>query len=336
MLTAEQLNEISAVTASAFDQLVVDQFQKSSALASILTKKPHLTYYDGGKNIQIPVEIAESKGRFTDGEYDVLNVSPKQNTSFAIFDWKFYDYDSSMTEKELAQNQGSKQAVIDLYKHKIDRASVSAARGIAKALHGSGSDDNGRAVNGLKDIFAPSGISYGGLTNTDLEDPSTWLTDIDTSTNTINYANITNLVSRLKSISGGDNTSLDGTSMGKVLISNYYVRSRFAASQQVQQFLVNNKGDLGFSGIVFDGVTWYIDSDAPGSMDGVTADNYLYVLSPETFTLAYRYGFEGKKSPFDRDYTLESQSVRVHRRKMVLNLTCNARRYNGVFKNLLS
>lgn len=336
-LTAAQMSDINALASSTFDKLSAktDQFREASALVSIMTKKPRLEHIDGGRDIQVPIQIRESRRSGSiSGTTDILNANVDQIFSYATFDHKHYTYDVTYTYDEQVRASQSKEAIIDLISAKIASAAATARRDLAIDLHGSGSDDGGLALNGLADVFAPGGTSYGGLTNTDLDDPNLWLTKIDTSVQTVTYASLAPLINEL--INRGQGEGGDESYKPDVIISSPYIQSKFLSSQQSQQRFTSEE-DLkaGFDGCFFNNIKWYADSYTPGSKDGTTGDNWLYVLSTPTFSLKYVYGFEGKNSPMDTSTRLPNQPLQTIQKFMTRNLICRARRYNGVFKNLV-
>lgn len=334
-LTAAQLDEVQAVAHNAFDKIMPDQFLTSSAFGSMMSKKPNLEYVSGGSKIQQPVQIAENAADgFIDGKHDVLDLSANQQLSYAEFDFKYQNYNVSFTLDDITRTADTPNAIKNLLVEKVNLAAGTAKRTYAKALHGNGSDSNGKAINGLGDVTAASGTAYGGITNTDLADSTTWLTEIDSSTNTINYANLNTLVGTLIARGQGAGDAA-GSYAPDVMISNSFVQDKFLASQQSQQrFAREDDLKAGFAGCKFRNIDWYVDDFSPGSADGTSTDNFLYVLSTPTFALKYKFGFEGKKAPVDFNGRIPNQSIITSQHFMAYNLVCRARRYNGVFKNL--
>ena len=334
-LTPQQLDEVQAIAHNAFEKIMPDQFQTASAFGNKMSKKPNLQYVSGGSKIQQPVQIEENNADgFIDGKFDVLDLSANQQLSFTEFDFKYQNYNVTITLDEITRTDGTDNAIKSLMLEKVKLAAGTAKRTFARSLHGSGADNGGRSINGLADVYADSGISYGGLTNTDLSDPTTWLTEIDSTTNTINYANLSALVNELTARGQGAGIGVDSYAPD-MMVSNNYVQTKFLNSQQSQQRFTSQE-DLkaGFIGCKFNGIDWYVDDFSPGSKDGVTDDNYLYILSCPTFALKYKYGFEGKSAPTDFKGRLPNQAVISSQHFMAYNLICRARRYNGVFKNL--
>ncbi len=336
-LTTAQLDEVQAVAHNAFEKIMPDQFLTASAFGSMMSKAPNLQHVSGGSKIQQTVQIAENQADgFIDGKFDVLDLSSSQQLSFAEFDYKYQNYNITITLDDITRTDGTPNAIKSLVVEKVNLAAGTAKRTYAKALHGNGTDSSGKAINGLGDVTAASGTAYGGIINTDLDDPTTWLTEIDSSTNTINYANLNTLVGTLIARGQGAGDAA-GSFAPDVMISNSFVQDKFLASQQTQQrFAREDDLKAGFAGCKYRNIDWYVDDYSPGSADGSTADNFLYVLSSPTFALKYKFGFEGKKAPVDFNGRIPNQAVITSQHFMAYNLICRARRYNGVFKALQS
>jgi len=334
-LSTDQLNEAMAVANKYIRDDIPNQFAKATALFDTLSKKPYLEFVSGGTKIQQPVEIAENKSQgFYDGALGQIDTSINQQLSFADFDLKYAYSTVQFTQQDYAQTNDSKEAVKSLIQAKVNGAKNAFTRKLAAAMFGSGSDENGNAFNGFGDVFAASGTAYGGITNTDLDDATTWLTEIDTSTTGITYANINELVRKLTARAGSQSTDRGGLAPD-MMISNSYVQSKFLNSQQSnQRFIGQEDLKAGFAGCKFNNIDWYVDENAPGSSDSGVADNDLYILSTSAFKFCYKYGFEGKNSPFDMQAQLPSQAIKTTQSFIAGNLVCTARRYNGVFKGL--
>jgi len=335
-LSADQLNEAMAVATRLIRDEIPDQFSKANYFMHLMTKKPNLEFGSGGTQIQIPVQIAEnqSKGWF-DGGFGAIDTNANQQLSFGTFDWKYYYSNVSFTMEDFAKTDNTPLAIRSLITAKIEGAKQAATRDISSSLHSDGSVTG--SVTGLGAVFAASGTAYAGITNTDLDDSTTWLTEIDTTTNTINYANLNTLFMNLVGRGQTQGNEIGGFAPN-LMISNAFVLNKFLGSQQSQQqFAQEDTLRAGFRGATFNGVFWAIDSYSPGSADGATADNFCYVMSTNTFKLIYKYGFEGKSSPMETSQMrLPSQAVVSSQNYMVFNLACTARRYNGVFKALTS
>ena len=119
-LTAAQLDEVQAVAHNAFDKIMPDQFLTSSAFGSMMSKKPNLEYVSGGSKIQQPVQIAENQADgFIDGKFDVLDLSASQQISFAEFDFKYQNYNVSITFDDITRTGDTANAIKSLLVEKV-------------------------------------------------------------------------------------------------------------------------------------------------------------------------------------------------------------------------
>jgi len=331
-LTSDQLNEAVSVAHRLIADELASSFAKANYFYSVVTKAPLLKAGSGTK-IQIPVQYAENQAKgFFSGEYDTVPTNANQQITFAEFDWKFYVSNSTFNLKDFSTGTGT-AAVKDLIKTKIALAKQDAVRDLSSALHTSSATDSNQ-INSLFDAAGASGTAYGGLNDTDL---SEWLFERDTTTNTINYSNL-NDVFRVLMGRGQGVSDETGTYAPNLMISNSFVLSKFLNSQQSQQQFTSD-ADLraGFAGCQFNGIPFVVDEWTPGSADGATADNRLYILSTNTFRMYHKYGFGGVKSPMDTlSMRLPNQAAISSQTYLVMNLVCIARRYNAVFTALQS
>tara|TARA_R110002020_G_scaffold205785_1_gene410485 strand:- start:7026 stop:8036 length:1011 start_codon:yes stop_codon:yes gene_type:complete len=334
-LSADQLNEAMSVATEAVRSEIPDQFGKANALFAKLSKKPNLEYISGGSKIKQPVEIAENGSQgFYDGGFGVLDTSANQQLSFAEFDFKYFYHNVSFTLSDFTKTDNTANAVKSLIVAKIEGAKNAATRSLSSAMYADGTTDV-NSLTGLKAITAASGTAYGGITNTDLDDSSTWLSEIDSATNTINYANLNGMVRTL--IGKGQRFGNEiGSFSPDMMISNSFVQGAFLASQQSnQRFIDSDNLEAGFAGCKYNNIDWYIDEFCDGSGSG-TADNHLYVLSTPSLKFCYKYGFEGKNAPMDLNTRIPNQAVQTNQSFLVGNLVCTSRRVNGVFTVLQS
>lgn len=331
-LTASQLNESMAVAHKLIGDEIASSFAKANYFYQVVTKAP-LLKKGYGTSITNPIQSAENESKgFFSGEYDTVPTSANQQITHAEWDWKFYVSNTTFNLKDFSTGTGT-NAVKDLIKTKIALAKNDAIRDLSKALHTSSAADP-NSMNSLFDAAGPSGTAYGGLSDADIPN---WLFERDTTTNTINYANI-NEKFRVLAARGQTVTDEAGSYAPNLMISNSYVLSKFLNSQQSQQQFTSD-ADLraGFAGCQFNGIPFVVDEFCNGSSSSAVADNELYILSTNTFRMYHRYGFGGDKSPMDTlNMRLPNQAAISSQNYLVFNLVNIARRYNAVFTALQS
>lgn len=297
---------------------------------------------DGCTFIQIPINPKEiaSMGAIN-GVTDTININPQQQFSWGTLNWKHDYYSVPITLDELAKAGSTKNAIVDLVSKKQIASFNSFIRRISNNCHLSGYTTRVKEINGLADMAAASGTQYAGLTDTNtaiFSDSSDWLFDIDSSTATVSVANINYMLSKLRERTQGLFKQNGEVYDVDTIISNYAV---FAELQNVSTYPAARFTDLndvqqGIKKFNFNGCKWLIDGFSPGTKDGSTADNYLYILSSASMELKYRWGF-GDPAPMDQaDAIIPNQTIKFNSDLYTYNLVCNNRRVNGVFKALVA
>lgn len=321
------LDEIFAVTTKYIDKNVEEIFCNTTPLLKEIMKKKE--YVDGGNRLTVALDFNpnQSIGYITGTAADLLNVNPQQNLIPAELDWKYMYSNFSITLKDLNATADSKHAIVSLVSQKAKNTLASVRQFLAASFYGSAAN-NPNAFNGLADIFAASGTSYAGLTDTDMGVDAVgdkkWLPQFDTSSTVCSYATIEPMLTKLKT-----KASIEGNaSKLGYMVSKANILSAFKQKQQLQQrFLPAKDLEAGFDGVNVDGVIWYADEFAPAST--------LYLINADSIKFFHKYGFEGKDSPQDvSGLRIPNQPIMVHQKFYTGNLFCVDRRLNGVFTNL--
>jgi len=327
-LTAAQLSEASTLAVDyMYDKLPSILTTANYAFVK-LTKKPCLKFIDGGDQIRVPIEYQENTAQgFVNGRTDVISTNPSQQFTHAELDWKHYYKDVPITLDDMTRVGSSKQAVVDFITAKMKSAESSMARYLGESLHGTGTAAN-KQWNGFTDIFAASGTAYAGINNTDV---GNWLTEIDTSSQVPNYATINGMLGKLeeKNQASGQRNQFPIDFM----LSRQRVIDAFKSSEQIKSRYYSEKDlEAGYKGVMVNGVKWLADAFTSGTAG--SANNFVYFIAPESLKLCYRYGFEGKKSPFDSQQVLPNQAIQINVNYISGNLVCVNRRVNGVLKTI--
>lgn len=321
------LDEIFAVTTKYIDKNVEEIFCNTTPLLKEIMKKKE--YVDGGNRLTVALDFNpnQSIGYITGTAADLLNVNPQQNLIPAELDWKFMYSNFSITLKDLNATADSKHAIVSLVSQKAKNTLASVRQFLAKSFYGSAAD-NPNAFNGMADIFAASGTSYAGLTDTQLGLDETgdkkWLPQFDTTSTVCDYQTIEPMMTKLKT-----KASVEGNaSKLGYMVSKANILSSFKQKQQLQQrFLPAKDLEAGFDGVNVDGVVWYADEFCPAGT--------LYLINADSIKFFHKYGFDGKNSPQDvSGLRIPNQPIMCHQKFYTGNLFCVDRRLNGVFTAL--
>jgi hypothetical protein len=335
-LSATQLQEASAVAVQYIRKQVPDILSQLNPLYAQMVEEQK-EYVSGGTKIQMAILYQENaaKGFIAGDGTDVVSINPNQVSTYGELNWKYYYSNVSITLDDLVKTQDTPLAIKGLLQLKTAHAKNSMVRDLSSSFYGSAAT-NIKAFNGFGDIFAASGTAYAGINDTDVPN---WFPLLDSTAQVTNYANINNNVQRLKVRIGQSPMDGYGNNMNvDLMLSNYYVLAQFMNSEQIKVRYQPEK-DLksGFDVVKFNGgIPWFADSYAPGSADGVTADNQLFILSKESFRLFYKYGFGEQEAPLDTRGVIPNQPVQYDVNYLAGNMGCTNRRVNAVMKTLKS
>ncbi len=335
-LTAAQLSDVSSVAEDYIEKGIPDTLGLANfGLHHLMQNKK---YISGGDTVRYPILLKETESAdFINGTTDVTSTNPQQNFTHGNLNWKFYYCNVVVTLDDLTRAGDTEQAIVNLFTEKVNFAKNKITRDLSRAYHESGTAAN-KQFNGLPDIFATSGTAYAGITDTDFDDRTQWLPEIDSGTQIVNYRNISKMIDKLRQRCQGLYNQNTGQGYDvDIMFSNYAVRNAFTATEHDKaRYYDKETLKAGFEVININGVKWAIDGNTPGTMDGLTADNYLYILSSKSMEFFYKYGID-KKCPLDqKSQILPNQPITFNSNYWAGNVGCNNRRVNGVFKTLVA
>lgn len=331
-------NEISAVTKQMIIAECPDALETAHPVIKWLSTEGRKSF-DGGTLIQFPIKMLanQSYGAIS-GTNALLDVTPSQQDVYGTLNLKYAYFAVNFTQQDFALNAGE-NAVIDLIKQKTEGATADMIRFMSTMVHGS-SSANALLWEGLQDIVAASGTSYAGLLNTDYTNSSVasavpYLPVITTDT-TLNYQNITKMMYQVRA-----RMQVTGNNYKRVFgIMNPASYSKYLSSIQGQQLAVNTSDMYfsGFDGFKINGIEFYMDAYCPGSQDGTTADNYVYLIPMDVLNLYVRWGaaLGAKESPFDTEMQLPNSFIKSVQHGIAANMVCTNRRLIAVNKTFIA
>lgn len=330
--------EIAAVT----KQMIIEDMPDALETAHPLIKwasNEGRKKFDGGTLIQFPVKMLanQSYGSIS-GTNAIVDITPSQQDVYGTLPIKYAYFSVNFTQQDYALNAGE-NAVIDLIKQKTEGGKADMIRFMATMIHGTSSTDNTR-WDGLKDITAASGTSYAGLLDTDYTNPtvasaSPYLPVITTDT-VLNYPNITKMMYQIRA-----RMQLMGNNFRRVFgVMNPGTYSKYLSILQGQQLAVNTSDMYfsGFDGFKINGIEFYMDAYCPGTQDGTTADNYVYIIPMDVLSLYVRWGsaLGAQASPFDGEIQIPNSPIKSVQHYIAANMVCNNRRLVAVNKTFVA
>jgi hypothetical protein len=325
---AIQTNELAATVYQHIVDNVPDALARETAFLDWLSKDGKKSQ-PGGLYIQFPMKlIANDSSGFISGTNAITGINPSPQLQYGVLNWKYYNFNVNFTLADFTIARG-KEEVVDYMAGKTDGGLEDAMREISTGVHGSSSS---APLNpeGLEDIVAASGTSYASLTDTDYA-TNAYLPYIATDT-TLNYTNVNKMITELQA-------RMRSRKKAKKMLglTNQAVYARYKAIVQNQQMFLDNSTILksGFEGFMVNGIEFYLDADCPGSQDGSTNDNHLYIFPVDIMRLYYNFGF-GNKSPFDGETKMPNQPIMSIQHYMSFNLVCTNRRLVAVNKTFIA
>ena len=281
----------------------------------------------GSLYIQFPIKLlTNSATGFISGTASTVSGNPNTQMQYGTLNWKYHNYNVNFTLEDLNIVTGE-EVMVNILTEKTKGALNDAIREWSTAFHGS-SASAPLQPEGLQDVVAASGTAYASLTDTDYASDA-YLSFIATDT-TVSYTNINKMINKMKA-----RLQKEMTPTNMFGLMNELTYSRFQSSVQNQQiFTQPNKFESGSEGFRVNGIDFFLDADVPGTQDGSTGDNFLYIFPTDVMKMYYNFGF-GNPSPFDGKVQLPLQPIMSTQHYVTFNLVCTNRRLVMVDKVLV-
>jgi hypothetical protein len=321
---AVQTNELAAGVVQYIESKKVwDGLAKRTALMNHLMGAGKQKQ-EGGLLVQFPIKlIANTAQAFISGTAATVTANPSAQMQYGTLNWKYANYNVNFSLADLNICTGE-EMMVNILTEKTKGALNDFTRLLSSAIHGS-SASAPLQPEGLKDVVAASATAYASLTDTDYA-TGAYLSYIATDA-TLNYSNISKLVTKAKARSQQEISATNFLGL-----MNEASWNRFKASVQNQQiFTEASQFKSGAEGFRVDGCDFSLDADCPGTQDGSTGDNFVYVFPTDVMKLYYNFGF-GNKSPFDGEVQIPLQPIMSTQHYCSFNLVCTNRRLVSVNK----
>jgi hypothetical protein len=243
---------------------------------------------DGGERIVIPLEYGKNSTikSMTSG-YDVIDTTPQEAFTAAYFNWKEIAGSTSISNKELAMNQG-KSKIIDLLQAKANNTEMSMTEIIEQMIVGAVSVGNGGFdLTPLSVLIAsdPSvSTTIGGINQNTYK---WWRNRLKESTATT-YAGFISEIANLYNLCSRGGAKGKRKSPDMILCDQYYYETYCAAGRARGQIMIVNEPvlNMGFGGAKYLGATLMWDEYMPDLTTGTAntaPDDYAYTYSSAYF-----------------------------------------------------
>jgi hypothetical protein len=320
-----------------YDELVTFTYEKyghKKVMESVFQGNPLLKYLmsgdryvptDGGTFIVEPVSLVNTVAPSAVDAYDPINVNPSNDATVATFKWAFYARGITVSEQELAKNNGE-SAIIDLVQFKIQHAADSFRDAISQAVYAN-ADDSGSPTPliGLRYHVAddPTSTSIGSLATSE----TNWRNQYGTMASLGGNASFATSSSGVIALRKMLKKCTFGNEVPDLIIApeDGYTAYENAVGGTQQTLVPAGLGDLGFQTLQLSGIPIVFDRHIGGTLAG--SDGRFYFLNTKHFKLRYHsdWNFKMTESRSPANALVNTRIIGA-----MLQTTQDARRLQGV------
>jgi hypothetical protein len=314
----------TSLISSTLDKFMKEKVTSSvignNALLKALQNKGKIVHEAGGTNFRENIAYASNSTVQWQNPTDLLNTTPQDEFTSAVFAQKMITGTDQISEKELLQNTGEAR-IFNLLEGKRTNLIDSLRNQLGSALFSDGTGSGGQVVGGLQLLVAddPTTGTVGGI---DRSSNAFWRNQVyDFSTSAGANASATNIQAGMNSLYLSCQVQ-EGAFPDLILADiNYY--SFFENSlQQIQRITTTGEGRLGFEQLAYKSSAVVYDPNCPS--------NHMYFLNTDYVK------FQHLNNPlFTKGDTQRPVNQLYYITPVYLygNLTINSARVHGVAKN---
>ena len=311
-MASPNLSEIVTTTLRNRSRQLADNVTNHNALLRKMRERGNVVELSGGRDIVRELEYqANDTVNFYSG-YEVLDTSPADVLSSAVFDWKQLAGTVTISGLEEIKNSGP-DAIINLLEARISVLEKSLENSLSTSLYSDGTGSSGKEVGGLQLVIADAGTgTVGGINSSTFsfwQNVQTTATSSAFSTSNI-QSDMNNIyLSLVRGVDKPDIVTAD---------ANAY-KSFLGSLQAIQRVADANEANSGFVTTRYLGSDVYYDDQVP--------TNKMYFINTSYLRL---------EVAADRNFVPLDSRMSVNQDAMVVpmvwsgNLTCSNRALQGV------
>jgi hypothetical protein len=156
-MPSPNLTEIVTTTLYKRNKELADNISNGNALLARLNERGNVRTADGGRQIVEELEYAENSTFMYYSGYEVLDISPSDVFSAAVFDWKQAAVNVSASGLEVEIQNSGREAVINLLEKRISNAMKTMRNNLSTGVYSDGTGSAGKQIGGLTEPRLPSG-----------------------------------------------------------------------------------------------------------------------------------------------------------------------------------
>ncbi len=315
-------SEIATTTLYSRTKQLADNVTKNNALLYRLKEKGRIKPVSGGEAIVQELEYAENSTYKRYSGYELLDISPSDVFTSAVFNYKQAAVSVSMSGLEMLQNAGPEK-MIDLLDSRIGNAERTMMNNISADIYSDGTADGGKQIGGLQLLVSgsPTTGTVGGI------DRATWsfwrnyvydfsVEGVTAGSDTIQTAMNT---LHLNVTRGTDQPDL-------YIADNTYFRYYWESLQAIQRITDPDLGQAGFQNLKFMNADVVFD----GGYGGNAPANTMYALN--TNYIHYRPHKDRDMVPLDPDRFATNQDAMIKVIAWAGNMTLSNAFVQGVIQ----
>lgn len=315
-MASPNLTEIVTTTLYKRNKELADNVSNGNALLARLNQKGNVRTVDGGRQIVEELEYAENSTFMYYSGYEVLDISPSDVFSAAVYDWKQAAVNVSASGLEVEIQNAGQEAVINLLEKRIANAIKTMRNNLSTGIYSDGTGSAGKQIGGLQALVA------------------------DVNTNTVGGINA-NTFSFWQNQTSGDVANIDttaatlrsemqdmwlectrGPDSPDFIVADQTLFSVFWDSlTDIQRITTADEGVAGYKSLK------YVTADVFYDGDSGVPSNHMYFLNTDYIYL--RPHSKRNVVPLDRKSSL-NQDAMVVPIVWAGNLTCSNRSVQGV------
>lgn len=302
---------------------VTDNVSAHNALLNVLKKKGKIKTFSGGYEFALPIEYAENGTYQRYSGYDGLNTAASDVLTSAKYDMQQVALHVTASGREIRQNMGSKERMIDLVRTRKANAMRTAANQFAIDLYSSGALTN--QIGGLAHIIQTAGTgTVGGI------DSSTWTMWKNkfkemTGTNLAASPSVANAASLKADMNAFWLTLNRGADKPDLIVASHDLYALYEVGEQsLQRYMDADLAESGFQTLKYKSANIVFDDNSNFS---TTAEKMYFLNTDYLYILQHS---EAKWTP-DEEKRPTNQDAVVVPIYWMGNLVCSRRAAQGVF-----
>ena len=311
-MASPNLSEIVTTTLRNRSRQLADNVTNHNALLRKMRERGNVVELSGGRDIVRELEYqANDTVNFYSG-YEVLDTSPADVLSSAVYDWKQLAGTVTISGLEEIKNSGP-EAIINLLEARISVLEKSLENSLSTSLYSDGTGSSGKEVGGLQLVIADAGTgTVGGINSSTF----TFWQNVQTTATSSAFSS-TNVQADMNNIYL---SLVRGVDKPDIVTADANAYKAFLGSlQAIQRVADANEANSGFVTTRYLGSDVYYDDQVP--------TNHMFFINTNYLRL---------EVAADRNFVPLDTRMSVNQDAMVVpmvwsgNLTCSNRALQGV------